>query len=73
MSRRHRSPLALAENMDTSRILKIAVLQDGRTAALPEAKKTMYQYVPNERSKMDAGIDGRMSGSCCDFSTRATT
>jgi hypothetical protein len=34
--------------MDTSRILKVAVLEDGRTAVFPESKKAMYQYVYRE-------------------------
>jgi len=36
------------KNMDTSRILKVAVLEDGRTAVFPESKKAMYQYVYRE-------------------------
>jgi hypothetical protein len=35
-------------SMDTSRILQVAVLEDGRTAVFPETKKAMYQYVSRE-------------------------
>jgi hypothetical protein len=33
---------------ETSPILKVAVLDDGRTAVFPESKKAMYQYVYRE-------------------------
>jgi hypothetical protein len=38
----------LGEDMETSRILKVAVLEDGRTAVFPESKEPMYQYVYRE-------------------------
>lgn len=34
--------------MNTSPILKVAVLDDGRTAVFPESKKAEYQYVYRE-------------------------
>ena len=39
---------SFGEHMDTSRILKVAVLEDGRTAVFPEDKKALYQYVYRE-------------------------
>jgi len=34
--------------METSRILKVAMLEDGRTAVFPESRKAIYQYVYRE-------------------------
>jgi hypothetical protein len=34
--------------METSRIVKVAVLEDGRIAVFPESKNAMYQYVYRE-------------------------
>ena len=46
--------------MDTSRILKVAVLGDGRTAVFPESKKAMFQYVYREA----AGVYWEQKSGC---------
>lgn len=52
--------LSFGKNMDTSRILKVAVLEDGRTAVFPESRKAMYQYVYREA----AGVYWEQESGC---------
>lgn len=40
--------LGRQKNMDTTSILKVAVLGDGRAAIFPESRKAEYQYVYRE-------------------------
>lgn len=46
--------------MDTTRILKVSVLEDGRIAVFPEAKNDLYQLVYREA----AGVYWQQASGC---------